>query len=289
MSVPKEGLGPPPVPCAIPVDSLVLFIDIEFFDARADVDKQKPLEVASILSTAMDLTHLWNYSAAVHVPDEEVKAAKDSKLMPPKIFDMHTKSGLLDEVSRSTISMQQVDDAHFQAILGWQNKLGTAVDASVYPGGSSVYKDLDFVKRHMPKTASLLTHQTVDGTTLWLSMKFGWLRFCRFPPKPKPHRAARDVAGSYALVKAFQTQMLHIEATLAYLSMQEEAKQTYAYQEEEEPWLAESEQDPLDPGGFPTLQESADALKRQQAEKKQSKKPVPSAAAPSPLAPSGPG
>lgn len=143
------------------------------------------LEVAAVVVDSDTLRVMDTYQAVVFQPNDKIMAEMDDWCT-----NTHTASGLVDEVGRSPFTVQQVDEAlhHFTRKHFPNGKVSLA--------GNSVHFDLGFINVHMPRTASILSHQLVDVSGMART-----LRDVVGVDVPKPegsaaHRATQDVAWS---------------------------------------------------------------------------------------------
>lgn len=81
----------------------------------------------------------------------------------PKVFDMHTKNGLLEECSRSTM-LPGLFEVVVLEYVPWIDD----PDERVTIAGSSVHFDLSFLREWMPTLASRLSHRTYDVSAIKL-------------------------------------------------------------------------------------------------------------------------
>ncbi len=125
--------------------------------------------------------------------------------MDQYVQNMHSLSGLIDEVARSPFDLRQVDAdlAHFIE----QNFL---TSKKVELAGNSVHFDLAFIKQYMPRTAGLLSHQIQDVSgAMRMANRFFGLKV----PKPAglvAHRALSDVRHSIAQLRLIRERVSSI-------------------------------------------------------------------------------
>lgn len=103
-----------------------------------------------------DMRPLEQYSAALHWHG-------DRTALHPRVREMHERSGLLDECAASTTTARDSDDA-LHAIC-------CALTRSPRPrglvlAGFSPHFDLAWVRAHLPRFASCLSHRVFDVSTL---------------------------------------------------------------------------------------------------------------------------
>ena len=155
------------------------WLDLEM--TGLDVSKDIILEVAAIITDEQ--------LAIIDEFEPTVLCATDSQLasMLPEVKDMHTKSGLIDLCLKSSNTSEQVQEK----LLDFLRK--NCEKNNVFLAGNSVYNDLIFLKKYMPKVSSYLHYRIIDISTLkelaksWYGVEY---------PKKKLHRALDDIKES---------------------------------------------------------------------------------------------
>jgi len=110
--------------------------------------------------------------------------------MDRTVREMHTRSGLLDDVRRSETSVHETEQAVLDLPLATDDP-----DARVVIAGSSVHFDLSFIRRHMPRLAAVLSYRCFDVSAVVLACRsLGMPRDENEPPAA--HRARADLDGS---------------------------------------------------------------------------------------------
>lgn len=169
-----------------------LWIDCEMTGLQ--IEQDHILEIACILTTWSDYTkEIASYHAVIFHDSNIIDSINSF------CFAMHTESGLLDKVFKSSLSYQSVE----QEVL---NMLHSSVGSEeVYIAGNSVYNDFMFIKKHLPKLAARLHYRTFDVSTLKLLAKIN-----NIPPfkKEKKHEAMSDIHESIAEYHYYQKTLL---------------------------------------------------------------------------------
>lgn len=121
-------------------------------------------------------------------------------IVDAKVRDMHTRSGLFEECSRSHVSAAQAETTLLRLLdlrCPPVRKEDGSEDYGERPtlAGSSVHFDHAFLKAKMPKLAARFSHRYYDVSAVKL--------FCRSlgmdrVPKAEAHRAQADVLESVA-------------------------------------------------------------------------------------------
>ena len=125
----------------------ILWVDLE--TTGLDENESVILEVAAMVTTG-DLKEISRYQAVVHQLEPSMRA------MNQYVRDMHTSSGLLNEVRASLKSEGEVEKEFRAYIL---DEFGG--DKPVV-AGSSVHFDKRFLKKHMPTVEALCHYRIID-------------------------------------------------------------------------------------------------------------------------------
>ena len=163
---------------------LLVWIDCEM--TGLDLGKDKLIEVAALV-TDPDLNVLGEgIDAVIHADD----AALDA--MPEIVRDMHAKSGLTDEVRRSTISMAEAEQAVLAYIKEFVPNPRTAPLC-----GNSIATDRGFLARDMPTLDSYLHYRMIDVSSIKELCRRWYPRvYFGQPAKGLAHRALADIRES---------------------------------------------------------------------------------------------
>jgi oligoribonuclease len=166
------------------VADLLVWIDCEM--TGLDLGKDKLIEVAALV-TDPDLKVLGEgIDAVIHADD----AALDA--MPEIVRDMHAKSGLTDEVRRSTISMAEAEQAVLAYIKEFVPNPRTAPLC-----GNSIATDRGFLARDMPTLDSYLHYRMIDVSSIKELCRRWYPRvYFGQPAKGLAHRALADIRES---------------------------------------------------------------------------------------------
>jgi oligoribonuclease len=148
-----------------------------------DLGKDKLIEVAALV-TGPDLKVLGEgVDVVIHADD----AALDA--MPEVVRQMHAKSGLTEEVRRSTVTMAEAE----AAVLAYIKKF-VPNPHSVPLCGNSIATDRGFLTRDMPELDDYLHYRMIDVSSIKELCRRWYPRvYFGQPPKGLAHRALADI------------------------------------------------------------------------------------------------
>jgi oligoribonuclease len=131
----------------------------------------------------------------IHQP-EEVMAT-----MGQFVRDLHTRSGLLERIGASTVTLE---DAAAQTLA--------FVEAHCVKGtaplcGNSVWKDREFLARYMPDVTGFLHYRLVDVSTLKELVRRWYPADCAAPKKKEIHRALDDIRESIEELRHYRSRI----------------------------------------------------------------------------------
>ncbi|MEV6299655.1 oligoribonuclease [Actinoplanes sp. NPDC051861] len=163
---------------------LLVWIDCEM--TGLDLGKDKLIEVAALV-TDPELNVLGEgVDLVIHAED----AALDA--MPPVVRDMHGKSGLTEEVRRSTITMAEAEEAVLEYIREYVPNPRTAPLC-----GNSIATDRGFLARDMPALDAHLHYRMIDVSSIKELCRRWYPRvYFGQPAKGLSHRALADIRES---------------------------------------------------------------------------------------------
>jgi oligoribonuclease len=166
------------------VADLLVWIDCEM--TGLDLGKDKLIEVAALV-TDPELNVLGDgVDLVIHADD----AALDS--MPEIVREMHAKSGLTDEVRRSSITMAEAEAVVLAYVKKFVPNPRTAPLC-----GNSIATDRGFLARDMPTLDSYLHYRMIDVSSI-KELTRRWYPRVYFgqPAKGLAHRALADIRES---------------------------------------------------------------------------------------------
>ncbi|MEV6845937.1 oligoribonuclease [Actinoplanes sp. NPDC051411] len=162
----------------------LVWIDCEM--TGLDLGKDKLIEVAALV-TDPDLNILGEgVDLVIHADD----AALDA--MPPVVRDMHAKSGLTEEVRRSTVTMTEAEEIVLAYVKEFVPNPRTAPLC-----GNSIATDRGFLARDMPALDSFLHYRMIDVSSIKELCRRWYPRvYFGQPAKGLAHRALADIRES---------------------------------------------------------------------------------------------
>jgi oligoribonuclease len=163
-------------------DLKLVWVDLEM--TGLEVETCAIVEIAAIV-TGDDLRPLAEYEAAVHQPEGVLAGMNDF------VRDMHTKSGLIERVRASTVSVGQAERAVCDLVAQF-SKPREAVMA-----GNSIHQDRRFIAKYMPTLDGYLHYRQVDVSSIKV-LSGAWHPEIPKFEKKKSHTALSDIRESLA-------------------------------------------------------------------------------------------
>jgi len=172
-------------------DRNLIWVDLEM--TGLDVQKDVILEIASVITDSQLNTIEVGPHFIIHQPDAALSS------MNNQVTDMHKKSGLIDEVKKSTVTVSQAE----QETLAFYKKHCDPNTALL--AGNSVWQDKYFLKRYMPSLVDFCYYRVLDVTSVKEVIQ-------RWYPddknnkykKKETHRALEDILESIQELKHFR-------------------------------------------------------------------------------------
>jgi oligoribonuclease len=166
------------------VADLLVWIDCEM--TGLELGKDKLIEVAALV-TDPDLNVLGDgVDLVIHADDASLDA------MPEIVREMHAKSGLTEEVRRSSITLAEAEEAVLAYVQGFVPNPRTAPLC-----GNSIATDRGFLARDMPTLDTYLHYRMIDVSSIKeLSRRWYPRVYFGQPAKGLAHRALADVRES---------------------------------------------------------------------------------------------
>jgi oligoribonuclease len=175
-----------------PVREELVWIDCEM--TGLDLKNDRLIEIA-VLVTDADLNILGDgLDVVIHAPDE----ALDN--MVQVVTDMHTRSGLINEVRASTVDLATAEEMVLDYIRGHVKQAKTAPLA-----GNSIATDRGFIARDMAKLDDYLHYRMIDVSSIKELCRRWYPRiYFGQPEKGLAHRALADIHESIRELKYYR-------------------------------------------------------------------------------------
>ncbi len=163
------------------VDDRLVWIDCEM--TGLDLGKDALIEIAALVTDGELQVLGSGLDLVIHADD----ATLDS--MPDVVAEMHAKSGLTDEVRRSTVTLAEAEQAVLAYVRHWVPDVRSAPLA-----GNSVATDRSFLARDMAELEAHLHYRIVDVSTIKELCRRWYPRiYYAQPAKGLAHRALADI------------------------------------------------------------------------------------------------
>lgn len=161
----------------------LVWIDLEMTGLNSDVDVI--LEIATIITDNQLNIIAEGPALIIH----QSQAALD--LMDDFVRNLHTKSGLIDAVNKSSMTLAVAQEE----TLDFIKQHCPPRDAILC--GNSVWQDRAFLKRYMPRIVDYMHYRIIDVSSI-KELAVRWYPnspYIKFE-KPDNHRALEDIRGS---------------------------------------------------------------------------------------------
>jgi len=166
------------------VNDRLVWIDCEM--TGLDLGKDALIEIAALVTDA-ELNVLGEgVDIVIHADDEALDG------MPEVVREMHARSGLTEEVRRSTVTMEEAEQRVLEYIRAH------VPEANVAPlAGNSIATDRGFITRDMPLLDTHLHYRMVDVSSVKELVRRWYPRiYYAKPEKGLAHRALADIKES---------------------------------------------------------------------------------------------
>ncbi|MEM8706502.1 MAG: oligoribonuclease [Actinomycetota bacterium] len=175
---------------------MLAWMDLEM--TGLDPDRHVIVEIATLL-TDDDLELIAEGpDLIVHATPEELAEMDDF------VTNMHTRSGLLEQITTSTISLE---DAGAQTLAFLQEHIPEA--RTVPLCGNSIGTDRRFLATYLPEVEEFLHYRSIDVSTLKeLARRWNPAAFRNAPKKAGGHRALDDIRESLDELRYYRQALL---------------------------------------------------------------------------------
>jgi oligoribonuclease len=159
-----------------------------------DLKTDRLIEIA-VLVTDADLNILGDgIDVVIHTDDAAMSA------MIPIVTEMHTRSGLIEEVRASTVDLAAAEEQVLDYIRTHVKQAKTAPLA-----GNSIATDRGFIARDMPKLDDFLHYRMIDVSSIKELCRRWYPRiYFGQPEKGLTHRALADIHESIRELKYYR-------------------------------------------------------------------------------------
>lgn len=162
----------------------ILWVDLEMTGLNIATDHI--VEIAALITDPTATKELSPLFHRIPFQSDEILS-----LMGPWVKEQHTKTGLVDLIKQSKVSVQEIDTQLAHLINNYGPK------SSFILAGNSIWQDRLFIQKYMPLTYAYLHYRMIDVTTI-KQMVRAWYKDHpqAFFIKNEAHRAADDVRAS---------------------------------------------------------------------------------------------
>ena len=169
-----------------------MWMDLEM--TGLDPNKDVIVEIATLVTDDELNIVAEGPDLVVHQPEPALAA------MDPFVVDMHTKSGLLDAIRASTITLEEAGERTLAFIKEYAKDPGT-----VPLCGNSIGTDRRFLAAYLPDIEQWLHYRSVDVSSVKVLVR-RWYPAVRAdrPKKLGAHRALDDIRESVAELRFYR-------------------------------------------------------------------------------------
>jgi len=172
---------------------MLVWMDLEM--TGLDPDRNTIVEIATLVTDDNLALVAEGPDLVVHTSDEQLDA------MEQIVKDMHSRSGLLDAIRQSTLSLEDAGRQTLEFI-----KQHVPEHSTVPLCGSSIGTDRRFLAAQLPEIENWLHYRSVDVSTVKeLCRRWYPKTFKAAPPKKTSHRAMDDIRESIAELTYYRT------------------------------------------------------------------------------------
>ena len=170
----------------------LVWIDLEM--TGLDSQKDRILEIATIITDGQLNEVAQGPVLAISCPEENLAQMNDW------VKETHGKSGLLDKVRASTISLEQAEAETYDFIASY------CIEKKAILAGNSVWNDKFFMVHYMPTIINYLHYRILDVSSIKNAIVRWYPRDEKTVfPKSNTHRALEDIRESIAELKYYRT------------------------------------------------------------------------------------
>lgn len=173
--------------------NITRFVWIDCEMTGLDIQKDVLIEIATIITDT-------NLKIIAEGPDLVIhQSEKHLSGMLPVVVELHKPSGLLDEVRKSTVSLQKAEQQTLDFIQGH------CIQNEAVLAGNTVWQDGIFLRKYMPRITAFLNYRIVDVSSIKLLVRQWYpndphIKF----KKSESHRALTDIRESIAELQHYR-------------------------------------------------------------------------------------
>ena len=177
-------------------DDRLVWVDLEM--TGLDVERHRIVELAVLVTDARLEVLADGLDLVVHQPPEVLAEMDDF------VRKMHTKSGLLGEIERSSLTLEKAGKQAVDYITRFVPEAGTAPMC-----GNSIGVDRRFLDRYLPDLDRYLFYRSIDVSSLKeLCRRWYPDVYKKRPSKTEAHRALDDIRESVAELRYYRTTIM---------------------------------------------------------------------------------
>jgi len=160
-------------------------------------DRHVIVEIATIVTDD-------NLNIIAEGPDLVIHASEaELAEMGDFVTQMHTSSGLLEEIKSSTLSVAEAEAVTLKFLMDISSETGVTPLA-----GNSIGTDRRFLQQYMPQLEQYFHYRNVDVSTIKeLGQRWYPERMAKRPQKESIHRALDDIRASIAELAYYREQL----------------------------------------------------------------------------------
>lgn len=188
-------------------NNLLVWIDLEM--TGLDYFNDSILEIATIITDSNLQVVATGPNLVIHQPEEILNR------MDAWCVETHTKSGLIEKVRNSTLSVEQAEQETLKFLQQYCEKQTAPLC------GNTVWFDKLFLKKDMPDIVGFLHYRVVDVTAFKIMLSAWSSQNVSFK-KQNSHRALDDILESIAELQYYRTNFIKIPNNQSVDSMQQD-------------------------------------------------------------------
>lgn len=168
----------------------LVWVDLEM--TGLDPERCTIVEIATIVTSAELEILAEGPCLVVHQPDAILDEMSD------EVRELHTRSGLLEQIRASSLSLAEAE----RRSLAFVEQHCAPQQSPLC--GNSIWKDRQFLERHMPALARFLHYRVVDVSSIKELARRWYGERGQAPAKAERHRALDDIRESIEELKWYR-------------------------------------------------------------------------------------